>query len=617
MSDVATKAKIKTAEKTRFIPREINQEAYNYLLEKGETEWVAKVFSARINTPDLNTIHQLAYPNLAYLSKPSQLKDFEKAVDRITKAILNNETIGIETDHDCDGQTSHAVIYCALVDYFGHPKSKIHSYIGHRLEEGYGLSDKLAHRILSEEKAARCSLIITADNGSSDEPRIAMLAAEGIEVIVTDHHEIPTEGVPKSAFAVLNPTQTDCDYPDRLIAGCMVAWLLMTGVRNKLATARNQPIDSLAGLLDFVACGTVADCVSMANSLNNRAVVKYGMQLIEKGLRPCWRAILPHIEATKLMAVDLGFKIGPLLNSDGRLNSAMGSVSFLLADTDKEANQWLESLMIQNEERKKIQQKITLQAQQIADKEMIQSQFNQKSLCLFIDDSHAGVHGISASRIKDLYGRPTILFTPKLSEPELLSGSARNIDGLHLRQALQQVYDLRPEIIKAFGGHKGAAGITIYKKYFEIFKNLFEQVISQQVDKYAIQVGPSIIYDGKLKIESLTLTSFKHGLYKLEPFGREFDAPVYYLKAKIVNIQNLGKSGLHARILLQDVEDVNEKKISMVWFHYKKAPEADEPVYPNQYVEIAFQAGLNYYQGNESIQFQLIALNVIELGQIT
>lgn len=609
MTVVTEKSNKIVAEKIKFISREINQEAYNYLLDQGETEWVSRIFSGRVTKKKAEEINALAYPKLANLHQPNNLKDFQKAADRIAQAIINEEIIGIETDHDCDGQTSHAVIYCALADYFGHPKNKIQSFIGHRLEEGYGLSEKLANRILSYDKTSRSTLVITADNGSSDEKRIAMLAAEGIDVIVTDHHEIPSEGIPLSAYAVLNPTRLDCDYTDNGIAGCMVAWLLMTGVRNKLALLKNITIPSLSGLLDFVACGTVADCVSMANSVNNRAVVKYGMQLIQQGLRPCWRAILSLIESNKIMAVDLGFKIGPLLNSDGRLNSAMGSVSFLLADTDEVANVWLNSLQAQNEERKKIQQKITLQAQQIAEKELINSEFQQKSLCILIDDSHAGVHGISASRIKDLFGRPTLLFTPKLNEPNLLSGSARNIDGLHLRQALQEIYNKRPDIIKAFGGHKGAAGITIYREHFVLFKQLFEEVINEQIIKNNIQVGPKIIYDSAISVQELTLNSFKQGAYKLDPFGREFDTPTYYMQGQILTVQNLGKTGIHAKVLLQDSKG---QKISMVWFNYKKSSEACSPIEHDQAVELAFQASLNYFQGNESIQFQIVGLNVLK-----
>lgn len=598
-----------TAEKISFIPREINQEAYNYLLEQGEEDWVARIFAGRVTKKDPADLDALAYPKLVNLHQPDKLQDFQKAVDRIAQAIIDQEIIGIETDHDCDGQTSHAVIYCALVDYFGHPKNKIQSFIGHRLEEGYGLSEKLANRILSCDKSSRSSLVITADNGSSDEPRIAMLAAEGIDVIVTDHHEIPTEGIPQSAYAVLNPTRADCNYTDNGIAGCMVAWLLMTGVRKKIASLKNIHIPSLSGLLDFVACGTVADCVSMANSVNNRAVVKYGMQLMQQGLRPCWRVILPLIESNKIMAVDLGFKIGPLLNSDGRLNSAMGSVSFLLAETDEEAKIWLHSLQIQNEQRKKIQQNITFQAQKIAENELQQSQYLQKSLCLLIDDSHAGVHGISASRIKDIFGRPTILFTPKLNEETLLSGSARNIDGLHLRQALQAVYNKQPDIIKSFGGHKGAAGITIYREHFSLFKQLFEEVMNVQITTSHIQVGPKIICDSLICVHELTLSRFKQGVYKLDPFGREFDTPTYYMQAQIIIIQNLGKTGLHAKVLVQDN---NGKKISMVWFNYKKSPEDISPIQLDQRVELAFQASLNHFQGNESIQFQIVGLNVLK-----
>lgn len=136
----------------------------------------------------------------------------------------NNEVIGLETDHDCDGQTSHAIFHEALTKVFGYPKDNIRSYIGHRMKEGYGLSESLMNRILTD--SIRPSLIITADNGSTDEPRIAVLKQNGIDTIVTDHHGIPPEGAPKSAVAVLNPTQDGCNYPDKAIAGCMVAWLL-------------------------------------------------------------------------------------------------------------------------------------------------------------------------------------------------------------------------------------------------------------------------------------------------------------------------------------------------------------------------------------------------------
>jgi single-stranded-DNA-specific exonuclease len=291
----------------------LNSQVYNNLIAQNYDPFLAKIIAARVsNDESLGLVLDGAIKDL---SSPFLFKDVGKAVDRLYQAITNGEVIGLETDHDCDGQTSHAIFHEALTKIFNHPKEKIRSYIGHRMKEGYGLSEALMNRIILD--SIRPSLIITADNGSTDEPRIAVLKQNGIETIVTDHHGIPPEGTPKSAVAVLNPTQADCNYPDKAIAGCMVAWLFMAALRRKFIES-NQPLSAsygLSNLFDLVAIGTVADCVSMANSHNNRIVTKLGIEQLKQSNRVCW----DFFEKEKLSSEYIGFSIAPILNSDGRV----------------------------------------------------------------------------------------------------------------------------------------------------------------------------------------------------------------------------------------------------------------------------------------------------------
>ncbi|HRE32455.1 MAG TPA: DHHA1 domain-containing protein, partial [Candidatus Berkiella sp.] len=216
--------------------------------------------------------------------------------------------------------------------------------------------------------------------------------------------------------------------------------------------------------------------------------------------------------SSPLSSEDLGFKIGPLLNSDGRLACAFGSVSFLLAKNDKEAKEWVEHLQLQNTERKSIQDAITQQA-----KEQALKQFAAKknSLCIFLEDGHAGVHGISASRIKDWFGRPVIIFCPKQEDPSILTGSARSIEGIHLRHCLQMIADRYPDILVKFGGHQAAAGLSIYREKVADFTHYFEEVVCEQLN--GVEVGPEVWSDGELSIDAISIPVIKKLVESLEP----------------------------------------------------------------------------------------------------
>lgn len=575
--------------KTKPIDQAIERQG----LEAGLHPVLARVIASR-PIPSHVPLLQTLFPKLKYLSSPFNMAGIHKAADRVAKAVIHKECIGIETDHDCDGQTSHAVLYHNLLNHFNHPKDKIRSYIGHRLTEGYGLSASVAKRIL--EDVPRPSLIITADNGSSDEPRIAQLKAADIEVIVTDHHEIPKEGPPASAYACLNPTQLECGYGDPYIAGCMVAWLLMAATRQKLIDygylSSNAP--RLVDSLDFVAVGTIADCVSMARSLNNRAVIAYGLRLMNAQTRPCWRAIKTLL-SKEMASEDLAYRVGPLLNSDGRLATAFGSVSFLLAETDEEAMAWLFALQDHNAKRKTIQQDIVLKGLKEAKKQIDQGKY---SLCIYLEESHSGVQGIAANRIKDIYGRPTIFFAPKLGAPGIITGSIRGIEKFHVREALQVVSNEHPNMLIAFGGHKGAGGLTLPLAQFQQFSDTFEKVAALQLA--GEEVGPVIWTEGALAAHHFNLEVVDI-LKQLEPFGREFETPVFELIAYIKELRLMG-DGTHARVILES----EGMRLQAVWFKIRKNLQSPIPVQVGDRVKTAFSIKDNVFRNQRNFDIHII-----------
>ena len=565
-------------EAPRVQKRKLDVELFKSLQVQGFSPLLAKIIAGRPLPEHPKGEQGISQGKLADLTSPFLMKDMDQAVARLMQAIASGEIIGVETDHDCDGQTSHAVMIHALTDILGHPKEKVLSFIGHRLQEGYGLSDALCERILTANP--RPSLVITADNGSSDEARIAILKAEGIDTVVTDHHAIPAEGIPKSAYAVLNPTREDCEFPDPYIAGCMVAWLLMAATRRKMIEAGLLPQDvpAMTDLLDFVAVGTVADCVSLARSLNNRVVVQYGLTRINQFTRSCWQAIRPLLKNNTgfITCEDLGFLIGPLLNSDGRLSNALGSVNFLMTRNLDEALPLAQLLFQQNEERKRIQKELTKDAEQIAQKQVLAGKV---SLVIHLEAGHAGVHGISASRIKDLFGRPSIIFSPKATEPELLTGSCRSIDGLHIRDILQVVHEAHPELILKFGGHKAAAGLTIRLEDLETFVHAFERAVADGLQNQMI--GPLLLTDGLW--EEAIDPKLIQSLYTLQPFGREFDEPIFEIQAYAQSIRRFGQNLNHLEVMLKTKEG---KLIKAVWFFACEG--GDMPIEEGKLLHVVF-----------------------------
>lgn len=531
---------------------------------------------------------------IAGLDSPLSLPDVEVAADRIADAVINGEVIALETDHDVDGVTSHAVIYHALKNFFGAAPHNLLSYIGHRLNEGYGLSDKLADRILAGD--VRPTLIITADNGSSDEDRIAKLREHGIQTVVTDHHGMPEEGPPKSAFACVSPARPDSQYPDPLIAGVMVSFLLMCVVRMRLIARGYLPPDApkLTTLLDYVALGTVADCVSLARSKNNRIVINAGLKLIQSGMRPCWRVVRPLLGDSEkpVTATDMGFKIGPFINSAGRLDDAMVGVRYLLASTDSDSHHHLTQLVESNNARREIEAVMKEEAIKSAE---AQAKAGKVVMQIRLENGHPGVHGIVASRVVEAFGRPAVCYSDEVGSDNVLTASARGIEGTHVRDAMATVNAARPGLLVRFGGHQGAGGMKVRADRLDELLEEYERAMADQVG--GRELYPALYVDGVVPTDQIG-EGLISGLQALEPYGREFESPLFLGSFTPVSLKAIGEKKNHWKMKLQGREG---GQFDAIIFNHGTS----EPMNYGARYWVAFSPEFNWWKGRAKVQLMV------------
>ena len=551
-------------------------------------------------------LQSIVHSSLKNIAPPSLLKDCDIGVKRIAQAIEKKQVIGLLTDYDVDGITSHAIMFHALRDFFGVDEAQIQHLIGHRIDDGYGISQGLVDKILAQELLP--DLIITADCGSSDEGQIKQLKEQGIDVVVTDHHAIPQEGIPSSALAVINPTRDDCDYPDNTIAGCMVSWLLMSHLRTELISTKILPEKSakLSSLLDFVSLGTVADAVSLSSPIN-RAVVNAGLKVMNQLLRPCWQATKKLLERDfqVFTAEDLGFQIGPRINARSRMSDPYMALHFLCADNLYQAGQHLKELDLDNQTRKETEKEMLQVAYQLAEQQLEKLSW---SLVIYHKDFHAGVQGIVASRLIEKYGRPVIVLSPTNDENKL-TGSARTIPIIHIRQAIEEVANESDDLILGFGGHKGAAGLKLRAHAVDEFSLLFDKAIEKQLLENQIntseQLRPQIFSDGELEEDELSFQTISE-LKLLEPYGREFEAPLFEGDFLVQNIRVIGADGIHLMIQLA----TESHTFRSVWFRALENKTDPVPIREDDIVHVVYQLKENYYRGNFSIQLHIVDMIV-------
>lgn len=579
----------------RAIPRPVDRRLLMRAERHGLHPLAARVLASRGLPTDVD-LDAFLRPSLCRLDPPGRLADMDLAAQRLAAAVIGRERIAIQTDYDTDGLGAHAALLTVLREGFGHPPERLDSFVGHRLKEGYGLTAPLAARVLKTRP--RPDVLITADNGSSDEPRIRRLKDAGIDVIVTDHHLIPSEGPPRSAYACVNPQRTDCDYPDKAIAGGMVSWLLLAATCRILKDVGHCAAhkEVLLRVLDYVACSTVADCVSIA-SLNNRAIIRYGLGAIERGEKPCWAALRPYIGEAEVDASTIAFQIAPRIHSRTRLADPMAALKFLTADNAAEADRWARLLDEQNAQRKTVERQILESALAAAGPRV---QAGDHCLTLFLPDAHPGVQGICSSRLVDTFGRPTLLLAPAASDGNLLTGSARAIDGFHFHRALQAVEDAHPGLMRRFGGHRAAAGVSIERGDLADFTVALERAARAQLKP--ADLGPRVLTDGGVRPANMTLETVD-ALRVLAPFGRGFEAPRFVGRFGVRAAKPIG-DGTHLRVRLS----ADGKVLPAVWFRARRTASDPPPCKAGDTVRVAYTLDDNLFRGRRSLQLKIDAL---------
>lgn len=440
----------------------------------------------------------------------ASMKDAQKAVDRLLKAIKKKESILVFGDYDVDGITSSAMMMICLLPL----DAKINFFLPHRVRDGYGLSTKIVERAAQN----KYKVIITVDNGiTAFEP--AQRAKElGIDLIITDHHR-PHDHVP-DAFAIVNPNQNDCSYPFKVLAGVGVTFKLLS----LLYEQKGLRMPSKA--YELLLLGTIADVVPLTGE--NRFWVRYGLSYINKIESLSFKVLKQNGKLTKskISATDIGFSIAPQINALGRLEDPRQAVKFLIGTDLGQVQEVGRVLLELNEARKEIERSLVAEIEEQIKKKKIN--LDKENIIMATGKGWPpGVIGLVASRFVSAYGKPTLLF--HLTDKGLAKGSCRSIPEFNMFDALNVSRDL----LKQFGGHSMAAGLSLKAENLPKLKDSLEQLIAEQLTPF--DLAQKITIDAEVALSDLT-KKFVADLEHLEPFGNENVQPAFYLN-KVVQVQ--------------------------------------------------------------------------------
>lgn len=486
--------------------RQLNHEAYRALVNAGTDPLMARLFAARnIKNPiELED-------KLSHLYPFELLKNNTQAAICLAQAIHKAKRILIVADYDADGATACAVAMLGLQSM----GAVVDFLVPNRFEHGYGLTPPLVD--IAAQRGAQ--LLMTVDNGMASISGVAHAQALGMEVLITDHH-LAADTLPNCI--IVNPNQPDCPFPSKSLAGVGVVFYVLMALRAHLRAEgyfhERRPEPKLADLLDLVALGTVADVVSLDH--NNRILVAQGLKRMRAGwMRPGIRALFDVAKRDwkKAKPFDLGFAIGPRINAAGRLDDMSLGIACLLSEHHEAAHMLAEQLNNLNIERREIENGMLEEA--LAGLSDVWA--NHYSVVAYRDDWHQGVVGIVASRLRERYHRPTIVFAP--AEHGELRGSGRSIGALHLRDALDTVSKRHCGLILKFGGHAMAAGLSIAEHDLARFEAAFEAVVSECLSHD--DLNQHFLTDGSLSTEQLCLPQ---AIKLAEPvWGQGFQPPCF------------------------------------------------------------------------------------------
>ncbi len=511
-------------------------------------------------------------PELGHLHDPFLMQDMELAVARIQAAIANDENILIFGDYDVDGTTAVALVSSYLLTYY----PNVATYIPDRYEEGYGIS--LQGIDFAEDNGF--SLIIALDCGIKALDKVDYANDKNIDFIICDHHR-PGSHLPK-AVAILDPKRDDCGYPYDELCGCGVGFKLIQA----LAFKRGQTIQDLVPYLDLVATAIGADIVPITGE--NRVLAYYGLEVMNSAPRKGFKAIIDQIKKNELTITDVVFIIAPRINAAGRMKHGQHAVNLLTANDTEQAAKIAGEIEMYNSDRKNLDQEITLEAlEQIA----ANNEVNGYTSVVYKDTWHKGVIGIVASRLTETYYRPTLVFTKSGNK---LAASARSVKGFDVYNALEGC----SENIEQFGGHKYAAGLTMFENQYENFKKQFEKVVSETIDPNLLT--PEILVDTQLQLDQIT-PKLVRIINQLAPFGPGNMMPVFMAD----NLTDTGYAkgvGEDEKHLKLTVSQRGSRSISAIGFNLGHKLELVQNRKPFSAV---FSLDENEWQGNVSLQLKM------------
>ena len=547
----------------------------NIILEKQLIEFdIHKTLASILSARAIDSSNEIDY-KLEKLIPYCELSFAESAANFILDMILAKKNILIIGDYDADGATASA---CAIkgLEKFG---ANVDFLVPNRFEDGYGLSVSIVEKALEKKP----DLIITVDNGIASIEGVEKAKAHGVDVVITDHH-LPGDALPNANF-IINPNQKSCNFPSKNLCGVGVIFYLLIAIKSqakkrKLLNKNEEP--RLSDLLDIVCLGTIADLVKL--DFNNRLLVQFGMHIIRSGEGNFGiRAIsqLSNRRLQNLKTSDLSFVIAPKLNAAGRLDDMSLGIKCLLAKTFDEALHHARRLLSLNTERRQIENEMKDSA---LSKDILGQLENKKAIALYDVSWHQGIIGILASRIKEKFYRPTIIFAK--DEEGRLKGSGRSISNFHLRDAIDLISKKNPNLIMSFGGHAMAAGLTILENDFSLFETEFESVASDLLNandlSIEFEIDHSILDD--INIDGINLINS-------EIWGQGFPAPIFKDSFQVLDQKIIG--GKHVKCTLK----YKEKKFSAIYFNHEQSL-ADK-------IETIYEIDINRYSGKEEIQLIL------------
>lgn len=514
------------------------------------------------------------------------LASLEKAVVILAEAVMKQEKVLVVGDFDADGATSTAVAIRAFRS-FG--LETVEFLVPNRFAFGYGLTPELV-AVAVEMKPA---LIVTVDNGIANHAGVLAAKAAGIRVVITDHH-LASSTLPE-ADAIVNPNQPNDHFPSKNLAGVGVIFYVMLALRRHLIqqdwfNQRGLPEPNMSRLLDIVALGTVADLVPL--DYNNRILVHQGLNRIRKGF--CVPGItallgLASKNQASITASDLGYAVAPRLNAAGRMDDMSLGILCLLTDDMVEAKEMAVKLNRLNEERRVVEQDMQESAFEILKSFQRKDTAElPKGIALFDPSWHQGVIGILASRIKERVHRPVIVFAPGTDNE--IKGSARSIPNVHIRDVLATIAAERPHLIKRFGGHAMAAGLTLERSSFDEFAAAFSEVLSKQLREEDLQ--HLLHTDGELKEEELSL-SIAEMLDNAGPWGQAFPEPLFDNTFRILDQRLIANK--HLKMTLAK----GNRQVDAVAFN---VDQAHWPNYRCQEIYAAYRLDVNEYRNKRSVQ---------------